>query len=279
MAVQDLSFCYPGNSACLQNVCLRASAGEFVAIVGETGSGKTTLLNAILGFVDTDQGHVLIDGHELADLSDDDLRRQVSVSSSDAVLFDMTIADNIRFGNLDASDDEVRSAAHASAADEFIESLPEGYQTKIGERGGRLSTGQRQRIALARALIRQLSILLLDEATAGLDGPTERLVMDRLLSRPDRPTIVMVTHRLYTLKQADRIYVLEDGRITEQGNHHTLLQQGGLYHRLCRNQGFASDPPPAPGQSRRAPLSLPGQERQQRLHPGDEGIGGVPSSV
>lgn len=241
--LEDLSFRYEGGDRdCLDNVSLRAGAREFVAVVGETGSGKTTVLNAMLGFIDPDQGQVRMGGRHLADLPEDELRRLTSVSSSDAMLFDMTIADNIRFGKLDASDDEVRSAAHASAVDEFIESLPEGYETKIGERGERLSTGQRQRVALARALIRRPSILLLDEATSGLDGPTERLVMERLLKQPDRPTIVMVTHRMYALEQADRLYVLDAGRVVEQGDHHTLLHQGGLYYGLCQKQGLAAEP-------------------------------------
>lgn len=242
--VLDIHVRHHHDVPCLDYVSLEAAAGELVAVVGETGSGKTTLIDTLTGLMPVTSGLVLLDGAQLTDLPDSTLRRLVRTSTSDAVLFDMTIAENIRFGRLDADDEEVQAAARTSAADEFIRDLPDGYETRIGERGDLLSTGQRQRVALARALIARPSLLLLDEATSGLDGPTERMVFDRLLSSDHRPTIVVVTHRLHGLTRADRIHVLADGRIVEQGRHHDLLLQKGRYHHLCQKQGLTADDQP-----------------------------------
>ena len=235
---ENVTFHYPSRPAvpALSDVSLRVRPGETVAFVGPSGAGKTTIVQMILRFYDPDRGRVLLDGVPLSDLARDDFRRAIALVPQDPVIFAATARENIRFGRPDATDAEVEAAARAAAAHDFIAALPEGYDSFVGERGVMLSGGQKQRIAIARAILRDAPVLLLDEATSALDAESERAVqaaVDRL-SR-DRTTLI-VAHRLATVKKADRIVVMEEGRIVATGSHDALVAEGGLYARLARLQ-------------------------------------------
>jgi ATP-binding cassette subfamily B protein len=217
----------------LHDVSFAVHPGERVAIVGPSGSGKSTIFNMILRFYDADHGKVLVDGVpvEKADLTE--LRKRISLVSQDTIIFAETVLDNIRYGTPDATDEQVREAAQAALADTFVEQLPEGYNTLLGERGVVLSGGQRQRIAIARAILKNAPILLLDEATSALDQESEKLVqtaLERVMR--DRTTLV-IAHRLATVIHADRILVIDGGRLVEEGNHNTLINACGVYSRLA----------------------------------------------
>jgi subfamily B ATP-binding cassette protein MsbA len=216
----------------LADVTAAIEAGEIVALVGPSGAGKTTLVNLIPRFYRPQRGAVLIDGIDIAAVRLGDLRSQIAIVPQDPQLFRASIAENIRYGRLDASDEDVRSAAVEANADEFVQTLPEGYATEVGERGVRLSGGQRQRIAIARAIVRDPRILILDEATSALDRHSEALIesaLDRLL--PGRTTLI-IAHRLSTIRRASTILYIEGGRVLEAGSHDVLLAQGGAYARL-----------------------------------------------
>ncbi|HSF94172.1 MAG TPA: ABC transporter transmembrane domain-containing protein [Thermohalobaculum sp.] len=220
----------------LRDVSFRIAPGERVAVVGPSGAGKTTVLQLLLRFYDPENGTVSLDGVPIAKMRLDDLRRQTALVPQEPVIFADTVRANILFGRPDASAAEVEEAARAAAAHDFISALPEGYDTWLGERGVLLSGGQKQRIAIARAILRDATVLLLDEATSALDAESERAVQQAVdrLSR-DRTTLV-IAHRLATVKRADRILVLEDGRLVATGTHDDLVAQGGLYARLARLQ-------------------------------------------
>ncbi|MEM7295779.1 MAG: ABC transporter transmembrane domain-containing protein [Pseudomonadota bacterium] len=235
---KDVHFSYPSRpeAAALDGVSLTVAPGETVAIVGPSGAGKSTIIQLLLRFFDPDSGMVTLGGRDLRDMKRAEFRKLFALVPQDPVIFAASALENIRFGRPDAVLDEVRVAARAAAADAFIEALPQGYDTYVGERGVMLSGGQKQRIAIARAVLRDAPILLLDEATSALDAESEAAVQGafEMMSR-DRTTIV-VAHRLATVRRADRIIVLDQGRIVAQGTHETLVAEGGLYARLAKLQ-------------------------------------------
>jgi ATP-binding cassette subfamily B protein len=229
---EEVGFSYNGGERTLDGVSLAIGRGQSVAFVGRSGSGKSTLLNLLTRFYDPSQGRIAIDGLDLALVPRQVLRAQMGVVFQHAHLFDATLRENIRLGRLDATDEEVEAAARAAELDEFIRSLPRGYDTLVGEGGGRLSGGQRQRLALARAILRDPAILVLDEATSALDPRTEAAVNQTLERLAADRTLVSVTHRLNAAAGMDCIYVLDQGRLVEQGRHKELLNLKGLYYQM-----------------------------------------------
>jgi ATP-binding cassette, subfamily B, bacterial len=238
LALRQVGFSYPSRpqSPALADLSLEIRPGETVAVVGPSGAGKTTLFQLLLRFYDPQQGRIQLDGVDIRQLDLHALRGAIGVVPQDTVVFSANAMENIRYGRIDASDDEVIAAAKMAAAHEFIERLPEGYQSFLGERGVRLSGGQRQRIAIARALLKNPPLLLLDEATSALDAESERLVQGALEAAMVGRTTLVIAHRLATVQSADRIIVMEHGRIVESGTHAALVAQGGLYASLAALQ-------------------------------------------
>lgn len=240
-----VSFCYDSERPILSDIDLHISAGEMIALVGPTGSGKTTLVNLIPRFYDVSNGAVKVDGIDVRKLKQKSLREQISFVLQDTVLFSGTIWDNIAYGRPEASSQEIVKAAEAANAAEFIEKLPQKYDTTVGERGLTLSGGQRQRIAIARAIVRNSPILILDEPTSGLDAASEQLVFEALDRLMESKTSIVIAHRLSTVRKANRIYVVKDGRIVEQGTHDELIaREDGVYRQLHDIQ-FKDEPEPA----------------------------------
>lgn len=229
---EQVDFGYDEHTQVLHDVSFEAEHGQVVALVGPSGAGKTTIANLIPRFFDVQGGRITLDGYDIRHVQMKSLREQIGIVLQEPVLFGVTIRENIAYGKLDATDEEIKAVALAANATEFIERLPQGYETLVGERGVKLSVGQRQRIAIARALLRNPRILILDEATSSLDNESESLVqeaLDRLMR--DRTTIV-IAHRLTTIQNADKIVVIEKGRVIEQGKHAELLAHEGMYYRL-----------------------------------------------
>ncbi|WP_423708535.1 ABC transporter transmembrane domain-containing protein [Undibacterium sp. WLX3042] len=238
LSIRDIRFHYPSrpDTASIAGVTLDIPAGQTIAVVGSSGAGKTTLFQLLLRFYDPQSGEIQLDGVNIRDLDLHTLRNAIGVVPQETIIFSANAMDNIRYGRADASDAEVIAAAKMAAAHEFIEKLPEGYQSFLGERGVRLSGGQRQRIAIARALLKNPPLLLLDEATSALDAESERLVQGALeVAMQDRTTLI-IAHRLATVQRADKIIVMEHGRIVETGTHASLVAQGGVYAKLAALQ-------------------------------------------
>ncbi len=232
----DVSFAYAGRSPVLHNLSLTIPAGQTIAIVGSTGSGKSTLVKLLLRFYEVHMGKILIDGLEIHQLNLRDLRGCIGLVSQDVFLFHGTVRENIAYGSFDASLKEVMTAAKIAEAHEFIRNLPQGYDTVVGERGQKLSGGQRQRLAIARAILKDPPILILDEATSAVDNETEAAIQRSLEHITQNRTTIAIAHRLSTIRNADCIYVMEQGQLVEQGKHEQLIIQNGIYANLWRVQ-------------------------------------------
>ena len=232
----DVSFAYDADVPVLKHVDLEAAPGQIVALVGPTGAGKTTIVNLLTRFYEIDSGQITIDGQDIRLIKKDDLRRQLGIVLQDTFLFAGTVIDNIRYGRLDATDDEVIAAAKLANADQFIHRLPQGYATPLSERGSNLSQGQRQLLAIARALLANPSILILDEATSSVDTRTEQHIQEAMLRLMTGRTSFVIAHRLSTIRDADQILVIDQGKIVERGTHAELLARQGFYARLYASQ-------------------------------------------
>src|SRR5512138_181201 len=236
VSLKDVSFGYEAGVPVLKDVSLEAAPGQMIALVGPTGAGKTTIANLLTRFYDIDCGSIEIDGLNVAGVKKNDLRRKLGLVLQDNFLFAATVMDNIRYGRLDATDEEVRAAAVLANADAFIHRLPHGYQTVLSERGSNLSQGQRQLLAIARAILADPEILILDEATSNVDTRTERHLQEALLRLMEGRTSFVIAHRLSTIRDADQVLVIRGGSIIERGTHQGLLEQKGFYHHLYMSQ-------------------------------------------
>ena len=230
------SFAYPGRQHTLSGITFDAKPGERVAIVGHTGAGKSTLMSLLVRFYDPSGGRIEIDGVDLRDLKLRSLREQISVVLQEPLLFSGTIGENIRYGRLDATQEEIEAAARAANAHDFIAALPEGYETELGEGGSHISGGERQRISVARAFLKDAPILILDEPTSSIDSRTEGVILDSLDDLMEGRTSFIVAHRLSTVRHADQILVLDKGRVVERGTHEELLRVGNVYRQLHEAQ-------------------------------------------
>jgi ATP-binding cassette subfamily B protein len=236
LSVERLGFAYSGRTGTLEDVSFEARSGERVAVVGHTGAGKSTLMSLLIRFYDPQQGRILLDGVDLRDLTLHSLREQISVVLQDPLLFSGTIEENIRYGRLDASPAQIRAAARAANAHDFISGLPEGYETVLGEGGAKISGGERQRICVARAFLKDAPVLILDEPTSSIDSRTEGVILDALDDLMVGRTSFMIAHRLSTVRHADQILVMEHGRVVERGTHEELLRDGTVYRQLHEAQ-------------------------------------------
>jgi ATP-binding cassette subfamily B protein len=238
ITLEHVRFSYPTRPdvEAIKGIELHIEPGETVAFVGRSGSGKSTLLNLILRFYDPNEGRVLVGGHDLRDLDPAWLRSQIATVMQEPTLFSRSVAENIRYGSRDASGDAVAAAARLACADEFIARLTDGFDSAVGDRGVQLSGGQRQRLAIARALVRRPSILILDEATSALDAELESVVQEALRGIDYRPTTLIIAHRLSTVANVDRVFVLDHGRVVEAGSHDELIHVSTFYRQLVQTQ-------------------------------------------
>lgn len=242
IAFQNVSFGYAADRPVLHNIDLSIAPSQILALVGGTGAGKSTLLSLVPRFYDPNAGSVTLDGCDLKQITKKSLRGRIAIVLQDTLLFSTTVRENIAYGRPDATDAEIREAAHRARADEFINKLPGRYESPVGERGGHLSVGQRQRIGIARAFLKNAPILLLDEPTSALDPATEAAIMETIKELMRGRTTLIVTHRLATIHGVDRIVVLENGRIVEQGTGTDLVRQGGVYAKLYAAGNYPSQP-------------------------------------
>ena len=232
----QVQFAYEPGHPVVRDMSLEVQAGKMIALVGPTGAGKTTIMNLLSRFYEIDGGRITLDGRDLRTIAKADLRRCIGLVPQDTFLFAESVLENIRFGRLDASDEECMEAAKLADADHFIRQLPQGYQTDLSERAGNLSQGQRQLLAITRAILAKPSILILDEATSSVDTRTEARIQKALLRFMEQQTSFVIAHRLSTIRDADQVLVIDDGRIVERGTHFELLRQGGVYHHLYTSQ-------------------------------------------
>lgn len=236
VSFEQVAFSYVPGTPVIEDMTLEAAPGSTVALVGPTGAGKTTIVNLLTRFYEIDRGSIRIDGQDIRSLRKDDLRQALGLVLQDTFLFSGTVMENIRYGRLDASDEEVMAAAQTADADHFIRQLPQGYQTQLAERAGNLSQGQRQLLAIARAVLADPAILILDEATSSVDTRTELRIQRALLQLLQGRTAFVIAHRLSTIRDADAVVVIRDGRIVEQGRHEELLARRGFYYHLTMSQ-------------------------------------------
>jgi ATP-binding cassette subfamily B protein len=238
ISFQKVSFGYASGREILSNVNLEIAPNQIIALVGGTGAGKSTLLSLVPRFYDPTAGRLTLDGRDIREITKKSLRQQVAIVLQDTVLFSTTVRENIAYGRPDATDEEIREAARRAQADEFISQLTNGYESEVGERGGHLSVGQRQRIGIARAFLKNAPILLLDEPTSALDPTTESAIMETIKDLMRGRTTIIITHRIATIHNVDQIVVLEGGRVVEQGRGPELVARGGVYAKLYASGKF-----------------------------------------
>jgi ABC-type multidrug transport system fused ATPase/permease subunit len=233
---ESIGFSYGPERKILSNISLQAQAGEMIAVVGPTGAGKSTLVNLLPGFYTPTEGRITIDGQDIRNISFESLRDQISIVSQEPFLFNGSIRENIIYGKLDASDAELQEAARAANCHDFICRLDNGYDSHVGERGVKLSVGEKQRVSIARAILKNAPILILDEATASVDTATEKLIQEALERLMADRTSFVIAHRLSTIRNANQILVLRQGQLIERGTHQQLMEANGLYSKLSRIQ-------------------------------------------
>src|SRR5690606_26375162 len=238
ISIQNVTFSYDGERNVLKNFNLEIPKGKMVALVGQSGSGKSTIANLLMRFYDVEKGEILIDQNNIKDIQLISLREQLGLVTQDSIMFNGSIADNVRIGKLNATDEEVVAALKIANAFEFVQNLPQGINTNIGDAGGKLSGGQKQRISIARAVLKNPPIMILDEATSALDTESERLVQDALEKMMENRTSVVIAHRLSTIQKANVIVVMHNGEIAEQGTHDELMAKNGTYAKLVSLQSF-----------------------------------------
>jgi ATP-binding cassette subfamily B protein/subfamily B ATP-binding cassette protein MsbA len=238
ISFQKVSFGYASGREILSHLNLEIAPSQIIALVGGTGAGKSTLLSLVPRFYDPTAGGLTLDGRDIREITKKSLRQQIAIVLQDTLLFSTTVRENIAYGRPDATDEEIREAARRAQADEFISQLPNGYESEVGERGGHLSVGQRQRIGIARAFLKNAPILLLDEPTSALDPTTESAIMETIKDLMRGRTTIIITHRIATIHNVDQIVVLEGGRVVEQGRGPELVARGGVYAKLYASGKF-----------------------------------------